>query len=110
MPDAPVPPGAVLVSDSTTDPSEGFRYDAFISYRHLEPDRRWAKWLHRALETYRVPRRLVVQQGAAPRIGRIFRDEEELPASADLSQEITRALRQSRFLIVVCSPRAPQSE
>ena len=35
-----------------------FRYDAFISYRHAEPDRKWAKWLHRSLETYRIPKRL----------------------------------------------------
>ena len=43
--------------DNTTD---GFRYAAFISYRHLENDRKWAKWLHSALERYRFPK--VVQQ------------------------------------------------
>jgi WD40 repeat protein len=91
----------------TTD--ETYRYDAFISYRHVEPDRRWAKWLHTALETYRVPKQLVQQRGVPARIERVFRDEEELPASADLNQEIETALRESRFLIVVCSPRAVQS-
>ena len=88
----------------------GYRYEAFISYRHVEPDRKWAKWLHRKLETYRVPRRLVKERGVAPRIRRIFRDEEELPASADLNKEIEVALKESRFLIVVCSPRTPESE
>ena len=34
-----------------------FKYRAFISYSHS--DERWAGWLHRALESYRVPRRLV---------------------------------------------------
>ena len=34
-----------------------FRYKAFISYSHS--DEEWAKWLHRALETYRVPKHLV---------------------------------------------------
>ncbi|GEM_PF-1881241 len=85
-------------------------YDAFISYRHTEPDRRWAKWLHGALETYRVPGKLVREKGIAPRIRRVFRDEEELPASADLSREIDRALEHARFLIVICSPNTPKSE
>src|SRR5882724_7860007 len=89
--------------------TEEYRYDAFISYRHVEPDRRWAKWLHKSLETYRVPSRLVRERGVRPRIERVFRDEEELPASADLSKEIDRALEQSRFLIVICSPRTPAS-
>src|SRR5262245_58221788 len=85
------------------------RYAAFVSYRHLDPDRRWARWLHTALETYRVPPRLVAERGVAPRVGRVFRDEEEVPASAELSREIETALRESRFLVVVCSPRTPQS-
>jgi WD40 repeat protein len=89
---------------------EEHRYDAFISYRHVEPDRKWATWLHRALETYRVPRRLVREHGIASRIRRVFRDEDELPASADLKNEIETALQASRFLIVVCSPRTPASE
>ena len=84
------------------------RYNAFISYRHCEPDRRWAKWLHRALETYRPPRALV-RSGVPARIRRVFRDEDELPASADLSRAIDEALEQSRYLIVVCSPRTLES-
>ena len=87
-----------------------YRYAAFISYRHVEPDRRWAMWLHRSLETYRLPRKLAREYGLPPRVGRVFRDEEELPASSNLSDEIDFALFQSRFLIVVCSPRTPQSE
>ena len=37
-----------------------FKYRAFISYSHA--DEKWARWLHRSLETYRVPRRLVGQK------------------------------------------------
>ncbi len=84
-------------------------YDAFISYRHVEPDRSWARWLHRALETWRTPRRLVAQ-GVPARLDRVFRDEEELPASASLSDSIERALRQSWCLVVVCSSRTPDSQ
>ncbi|MFL6198053.1 MAG: toll/interleukin-1 receptor domain-containing protein [Thermoanaerobaculia bacterium] len=86
----------------------GLAHGAFVSYRHTHSDRQWARWLHSRLETYRVPARLVAS-GAPRRIGRVFRDEEELPASADLSQRIDEALSQARFLIVVCSPRTPAS-
>lgn len=101
---------AMLDTQAQHDPSTPptFRYDAFISYRHVEPDRGWAKWLHGALETYRVPKELV-KKGIPARLTRVFRDEEELPANADLSTQITTALNQSKFLIVVCSPRAVES-
>ena len=96
-----------------TEPSflptpDSYRYGAFISYRHTDPDRKWAKWLHLKLETYRVPKRLVAS-GVPDRVGRVFRDEEELPASADLTQRIDEALAGARLLIVICSPRTPES-
>jgi WD40 repeat protein/tetratricopeptide (TPR) repeat protein len=99
--------GDAFLAESS--PVEQYRYAAFISYRHVEPDRRWAQWLHRTLETYRVPRRLRRDNGIPARLGRCFRDEEELPASADLSAQIDQALTQSRYLIVVCSSNTPQS-
>ena len=40
------------------------RYCAFISYRHADnaqEGRRWAEWLHRALERYVVPPDLEMQ-------------------------------------------------
>jgi len=43
------------------------------------------------------------------RIFPVFRDEEELPADADLSSPIGRALDASKTLVVLCSPRAVQS-
>ncbi|MFT4047906.1 MAG: TIR domain-containing protein [Solimonas sp.] len=90
---------------------DGFRYWAFISYSH--DDRSWARWLHRRLETYRVPRRLVGRPGpAGPRPRRlypVFRDRDELPGSADLGGVVHRALRDSRYLIVICSRHAARS-
>ncbi|MFW6118780.1 MAG: TIR domain-containing protein [Planctomycetota bacterium] len=101
-------------TDASPSPEDGrasmYTYDAFISYRHTRPDRKWARWLHTALETYRVPRPLAAALGIPRKLQRVFRDEEELPASADLSELIESALRESRFLIVVCSPRTPESE
>ncbi len=88
-----------------------FRYRAFISYSHQ--DRSWADWLHKALETYRVPSRLVGQQTAAGTIPRrlapIFRDRDELASATDLGRKVNEALGQSENLIVICSPRAAAS-
>ena len=86
-----------------------FIYDAFISYRHVERDRKWAEWLIDALERYRVPKSLQ-ERGLPPRLRKIFRDEDEVPASADLNDQIKQALTASRFLIVVCSPYTPRSK
>ncbi|MBN1227698.1 MAG: toll/interleukin-1 receptor domain-containing protein [Deltaproteobacteria bacterium] len=42
-----------------------------------------------------------------PKLHRVFRDEDELPTSADLKENIHDALVASRFLIVICSPSTP---
>ena len=90
---------------------EESKYWAFLSYSHT--DKKWGDWLHKALETYRVPRRLVGKESrdgkVPPRVFPIFRDREELPVSADLGSNINEALQESRYLIVICSPRAAQS-
>ena len=81
--------------------AESFRYDAFISYRHRQPDKKWADWLVRALETYAVPRSLrksLEARGLPSRVTRVFRDEDETSAGGDLSQQLKTALGQSRAL------------
>ena len=89
-----------------------YKYWAFISYSHR--DQAWAEWLHKALETYRVPRRLVGRESAAGPVPRrlfpVFRDLEELPSSPNLSGAIDQALLQSRYLIVIASPYAAVSK
>lgn len=88
------------------------KYWAFISYSHQ--DEAWATWLHRTLETYRVPRRLVgraTPAGAVPRrLFPVFRDRDELPSSHELGAVLTRALAESRNLVVICSPRSATSK
>jgi hypothetical protein len=88
------------------------RYWAFISYSHR--DAAFGRRLHRRLENYALPRRLVgreTAQGAVPKKpAPIFRDREELPAAHDLSTEVRAALKASRSLIVVCSPSAAASQ
>lgn len=77
------------------------KYRAFISYSHH--DARWAKWLVRSLETYRLPDR------QKPGVGLIFRDRDEAGAASDLKEEIQRALCVSEHLIVVASPHSARS-
>ena len=81
-------------------------YNAFISYRHHPDDSRVASQIHRLLEHYRVPKALRKQ---SKQITRLFRDKEELPITSNLTDDITRALQNSDFLIVICSPHTRES-
>jgi len=91
---------------------EGQRFRAFISYSHK--DRDWARWLHRALESYAIPKRLVGREGpdgpVPPRLRPVFKDRENLAANASLRASVNDALAASSALIVVCSPNAEGSE
>jgi WD40 repeat protein len=86
-----------------------YEYDAFISYRHTEPDIIFAKKLLDALERYRVPNS-ILKNNNTKLIGKAFRDREELPTTTDLSESIIQALKHSKYLIVICSPRTPESQ
>lgn len=78
-------------------------YWAFVSYSHR--DQYWGEWLHKSLERYRVPHKLVgrsADDGPIPRrLFPIFRDCAELPAAANLGARLDEALRRSRYLVVV---------
>src|SRR3954471_22358899 len=91
--------------------SPEYKYRAFISYSHA--DEEWAKWLHRALETYKVPKRLVgrvTEYGPVPeRIAPVFRDRDELATATSLGEILTRALEQSPCQLVICSRKAARS-
>ena len=86
-----------------------YKYDAFISYRQVEPDKNIANRLHRSLEKYKIPTSLV-KEGYPKRLSRIFKDIEELSASSNLSKSINKALIDSKYLIVICSPRTKESK
>jgi tetratricopeptide (TPR) repeat protein len=91
--------------------TESYRYWAFISYSHA--DARWADWLHKSLERYRIPQRLVGREtptGTVPKkLFPVFRDRDELAGSSELGRSLQDALRQSRFQIVIASPNAARS-
>ena len=86
------------------------RFRAFVSYSHA--DAAIAQKLHRKIETYRLPQHLRDRQTTDPdngRMGRIFRDREDLPAAEDLSESVKQALAGSQVLVVICSPDAQAS-
>ena len=88
---------------------ENYTYKAFISYRHTSPDEDVAKKLHTMIETYHIPGELRKAMGIN-KMGRVFRDQEELPLSTDLGGDIRAALESSEWLIVLCSPRYLESK
>ncbi|MBT8101341.1 MAG: toll/interleukin-1 receptor domain-containing protein, partial [Gammaproteobacteria bacterium] len=88
-----------------------FKYKAFISYSHS--DEKWATWLHRSLENYKVPKPIVGNEtamGEIPaRLAPVFRDRDELPSATNLGELLTQSLEDSATQIVICSPAAANS-
>lgn len=84
------------------------RFAAFISYSHA--DSIVAEKLQRRLERYRLPGHVRLESdGHSPRLGKIFRDRDDLAAAPSLSDAIRDALRQAGALVVICSPDAKKS-
>ena len=86
------------------------KYKAFISYRHCQPDSAAARKIIKIVETYGIPKTIIEKHHTDKRVGKLFRDEDELSASANLSKSITDALDDSEYLIMLCSPEYIQSE
>lgn len=79
--------------------SETPQFQAFISYSHA--DKRFAAWLHRRLEGWRLP--------DGNKLAPIFIDRAELAAGPDLPAQVREALARSAALVVVASPAARAS-
>lgn len=79
----------------------GVKYDAFICYKHGPVDSGAALCIQKKLESFRYQHRSPFH--------RVFVDEGELASCADFGQQIRDALRNSGWLIVVCSPDTPSS-
>ena len=90
-----------------------YKYDVFISYRHIEPDLTIAKILHEMIEKFNIPKHLRTASNEENSIDdkhvfRVFRDREEL-STKDLSTMIEEAIANSKNLIVICSKRTSLS-
>ncbi|MGB7406319.1 MAG: toll/interleukin-1 receptor domain-containing protein [Pacificimonas sp.] len=98
------------VNAEVTPPCGGeeWRYRAFISYAHK--DKLWAGWLHRKLETYRVPKGAATPLAGTRALRPVFRDRDELTASSALGDALMAALETSAHLLVICSPFSAKSK
>lgn len=85
-----------------------FKYFAFISYS--SQDYAWGKRLQRKLEGYSMPSTLCSKHGweRKPMRPIFFAPTDIQPGGLD--EELQERLRDSRHLIVICSPRSAQSE
>lgn len=81
-------------------------YFAFISYKR--EDEKWAELLQTRLEHFKFPTNLNGRSDLPKHIRPIFRDVTDL-SSGLLSEEINIALRDSEWLILICSPRSANS-
>ena len=90
--------------------NQDYKYRAFISYSHK--DKKFAKWLHKKIENYKIPKSLREKYPNLPKNLKrsVFRDEDELPTGSVLSDNLVYALDNSELLIVVCSPLATTSK
>ena len=89
------------------------KYWAFISYS--SKDKKWGSWLHRRLENYPIPkefREIEIFDGGTLKknLRPCFRDRDELAGSTKLGPAILAALKESRYLVVLCSKNSAQSE
>lgn len=97
-------------------PAPTHRYHAFISYArqdNRDQGRHWAVWLHQALETFEVPAALAGRRtpvGPVPEsLAPAYLSTAEPPPDGSLDAATREALKESRVLIVVCSPHAAAS-
>jgi len=90
---------------------DNVRFDAFISYRHSKTDLFIAKSIQKKLESFKLPKSVLPKiTSGKTGIERIFRDQDELPLADNLSDSINIALGNSDYLIVICTPRLPESK
>ena len=82
------------------------KYFAFISYSHKDSE--MAKWLQHEFENYHLPPTLNRRKDLPKSFKPVFRDEDEL-AGGELKPQISEALADSEYLIVVCSPNSAKS-
>lgn len=86
---------------------EPFKYYVSISYK--SEDAEWAIWFQHELEHYHLPSSFNGRDDIQQELRPVFRDLDELSAE-NLPKQIQQALKDSKNLIVICSPQAAKSE
>ena len=89
-----------------------YKYYAFISYSRKNS--KVAAYFHRRLEHFRIPVKYVSEENRPPKqkfLRPVFRDRRDLEANENsFTDDIKKALENSRYLIVLCSPESAQSK
>jgi WD40 repeat protein len=84
-----------------------YKFDVFLSYSRK--DEEFGRRLEEALENYTLPKDVNTRSIFRKRLN-VFRDKKDLvPNMADYYEAIEGYLKQSRYLVVVCSPNARSS-
>ena len=90
-----------------SEPAE-YKYFAFISYN--SKDQKWGKRLQRKLESFKLPSTLCSERKLKRKpISPVFFAPSDIQPGG-LDDELRERLRQSEYLIVVCSPNSAKSE
>lgn len=90
----------------TVTPLANTAFSAFISYRHGDIDSRAAQELQKQLEHFRVPKGISAERKP---FKRCYLDDGELSGGYDYAKQLREALKNSEWLIVVCSPGTKDS-
>lgn len=84
-----------------------YDYYAFISYSTT--DEKWAKWLHKHLESYNLPNALRRSNNSLPKYIRpVFWYKTDL-SGTELHGALEKELTSSRHLVLICSPESAKS-
>ncbi|HET7113665.1 MAG TPA: toll/interleukin-1 receptor domain-containing protein, partial [Pyrinomonadaceae bacterium] len=90
------------------DTNSDYKFDVFLSYS--SKDEEFGKRLEEALENYTLPKDVQARSISKKRLN-VFRDKKDLvPTDPDYYKTIESYLKQSRYLVVVCSPNARSSK
>ena len=87
---------------------EEYKYYAFVSYR--SSDEKYAKWLQDKIEAYRLPTTVQKMNASLPKkkLRPCFRYHTDIQPN-ELKTELRNKLEQSKYLLVICTPRSAQS-
>lgn len=87
--------------------ADTYKYYAFISFQNS--DAKEASRLQHAIESYRLPAILCKQANVPRRVKPLYCYLNDIHAGEELMIELKQRMEQSRYLIVVCSPRSAKS-
>lgn len=86
---------------------EAYKYFAFLSFQ--SSDAKEALRMQHALETYRLPYTVSRKHGIPRKLGQCFCYLTDISLREELMHELEARLAESKYLIILCSPRSAKS-